>query len=941
MTENSASEPPPLVEPQEHKLTVTIKSVEGLNFGTELGNQQIAASILFPGHQLDMMSQLVPPAPKITFDFTETFDIKFYPNSTINALLQAPLEFFVYVCTQDLKRTNQVAKFTFGFDQLLYVTSYTAILDGTVLPDGAQILPAEGIKASINFAWDSPIIEPEDFEQTLIASLNLSPISALPQAIVNSNATPNNFGTHIFSYILCGTLPNGQVIFMDNGKLNATNPDGSDAQIVFPNPMKFYVGPEDFAKWKETAEKEENISVYLIPELTPILQPLGLLPSQYDKLYARAEIPFSQFSKAGRSHFLGQTQLFTDPKYSVEDPPMPNSLPNGFPEEPVDPTGRRKVVAKKGLPSSRSSAKTKQGANTTASTKKAKALSAKDKKLQQTILQIFQGIGDSDVYKDSATQIRIELALSRPLVPRSATPIESKPPEEVVRPLPKMHANKLANATKEFCRQVNIAITQLSESQNRDELRKIIKEQLKPSVVEVVQQVYLNKPEPSVEASKKNEAEDKQEDKENKEAEIGNAFISELRSYLILHLNKVVNQRFKLTFPSSSLSPPEMDIDCLSRRIASQKLFKTDDLGALHQKRCQLDPLNPQWPYEYALYLSDIKDEKALDNFARAISIDYHFKAAILGFCSLLVKNGNKSDALVLLDMLGNEMPTDPTVTVCQSLVYTLLESSKCDEFLAKISNMAQSLNRSPYLIAASSLIDVHDTFVSEMALSKERTQGQRTKELLILLAKFSQLTGDPQRAQEYLKEAIEMDQEDLSVWKMLGEFQFESGMFDKAKASFTSLLTLSDDPDPASCLKLALIKVKDGEYAAAYDLLMFTVQKLDDVLAWLALGVCCFRMEEYTEADSCFVRASELDRWNAVTWGYCTLLCFKTGDHVKACQALIYTWALGIKDKRLIDEIIVEAEKAQIGEKAKEILAQMKQVKEEDCYPPFENQSN
>lgn len=935
MTENSSAEPLPLIEPQEHKLTVTIKSVEGLNFGTELGNQQIGVSILFPGHQLDMLSPLVPPAPKITFDFTETFDIKFYPNSTINALLQAPLEFFVYVCTQDFKRTNQVVKFTFGFDQLLYVTSYTAILDGAVLPDGAQILPAEGIKASINFAWDSPIIEPEDFEQTLIASLNLSPVSALPQAVVNSNATPNNFGTHIFSYILCGTLPDGQVIFMDNGKLNATNPDGSDAQIVFSNPLKFYVGPDEFAKWKETAEKEENISIYLIPELTPLLQPLGLTPNQYDKLFARAEIPFSQFSKAGRSHFLGQAQLVTDSKYSVEDPPMPNALPNGFPEEPVDPTGRRKVVAKKGLPSSRSSAKTKNGA-AGAAAKKAKALSAKDKKLLQTIQSVFQSIGDADVFKESATQIRIELALSRPLVPRSSTPIESKPPEEVVRPLPKMHANRLANATKEFCRQINLAINQLSDCTNPEELKNIIKEQLKPSVIDVVQQVYMNKPEPSVNAMKDDETKT-----ETKCDNINSAFISELRSYLILHLNKVINQRFRLTFPSAAPPPPEMDIDTLTRRIASQKLFKTDDLGALHQKRCELDPLNPQWPYEYALYLSDIKDEKALDNFARAISIDYHFKAAILGFCSLLVKNGNKSDALVLLDMLGNEMPTDPTITVCQSLVYTLLESSKCDEFLAKISNMAQSLNRSPYLIAASSLIDVHDTFVSEMALSKERTQGQRSKELLILLAKFSQLTGDPQRAQEYLKEAIEMDQEDLSVWRMLGEFQFESGMFDKAKASFTSLLTLSDDPDPPSCLKLALIKVKDGEYAAAYDLLMFTVQKLDDVLAWLALGVCCFRMEEYTEADACFVRASELDRWNAVTWGYCALLCFKTNDSIKACQAVIYAWTLGLKDKRLIDEIIVEAEKAEIGEKTKEIIIQMRNVKEEDCFPSFENESN
>ena len=952
MSEASSEKAPPLFEPETRNLSVTVKSLEGLNFATELGNQQIAVSILFPGHNNDSLSPLLPPAPKITFDFTENYQIQFYPETTINALLQTPLEFFVYVCTPDMKKQNQVVKFSFQFDQLLFVQQYTAIIDGILLQEGNGILPQEGIKANVSFSWDTAIVQPEELEESIVATFNLSAVTALPQAILNSCTTPNNFSTHVFTYTLVGHLPDGQLLCMEDGKFSATSSDGTDAVITFPNPQKFFINPERFEKWKETAENEENVSVYLIPELSPLLAPLGINPSQYSALFSRIDIPFSQFAKPGRSHFLGQVQVVSDPKYSAEERPYPSQMPNGFPPEPVDPTGRKKLPARKQIQSSRQSAKSKAAAGG----KKPKALSAKDKKTLQVLQNVFQ-FGENDVFQESATQMRVEIVLSKPLIPRAVTPISTKPPQEVVPPLPKLHGSRLANATNEYLRQINIAIDQLStENDYNEDLKNLIKEQIKPSVVEVVKQVFLHKKPPNVELTGTLKANDSvsQSEKDDSNSEISHssnssqsndtissAFIAELRSYLIVHMNKAVNQRFKLTFPSNNMIPTDIDVDTLTRRIQSQSIFKSDDLDVLHSKRCDLDPLNPQWPYEYALFLSDQKDPRCLDYFARAISIDYSFKAAILGFCAQLTKNGNRADALVLLDMLYSNQPQDPVVTVCLSVVYTLLESSKCDEFLAKISNMSQRLNKSPYLVAAAALIDVHDTFISETALSKEQQlQGQRTKELLLLLARFSQMTQEYQRAQEYLKEALEMNQEDISLWRLLGDFQFEAGDKDKARQSFTSVLTLSEDPDPMACLKLALIKLNEGEYAAAYDLLMFTVQKEESVLAWLALGVCCLRMEEYDEADAALSRANELDRWYPLTWGYCALLCIKMGRLVEASQSITFAHSLGLKDYRLIHEIIEAASEVNLGETAQDILRELGEIKKEECYPPFEREN-
>ena len=949
MSEAGSDKAPPIFEPEMRTLTVTVKSLEGLNFATELGNQQIAVSILFPGHNNDTMSPLLPPAPKISFDFTENYQIQFYPDTTINALLQTPLEFFVYVCTPDMKKQNQVVKFSFQFDQLLFVQQYTAIIDGILLQEGNGILPQEGIKANVSFSWDTAIVQPEELEESIVASFSLSAVTSLPQAILNSCTTPNNFSTHVFTYTLVGYLPDGQLLCIEDGKFSATSQDGTDAVITFPNSQKFFINPERFEKWKEAAENEENVSIYMIPELSPLLAPLGINPHQYAALYSRIDIPFSQFAKPGRSHFLGQVPVVSDPKYTDEERPFQSQLPNGFPPEPVDPTGRKKAPARKQMQSSRQSAKSKAAGGG----KKPKSLSAKDKKTLQILQNVFQ-FGGNDVFQESAAQMRVEIALSKPLIPRCVTPISTKPPQEVVPPLPKLHGARLANATNEYLRQINIAIDQLSkEHEYSDELIKLIKEQIKPSVVEVVKQVFLHKNPPHVELSDTLRSVEGTSGRDDRQSQLSNnsssstkdvlssAFIAELRSYLMVHLNKAINQRYKLTFPANNIIPTDIDVETLTRRIHSQSVFKSDDLDILHSKRCDLDPLNPQWPYEYALYLSDQKDHRCLDYFARAISIDYGFKAAILGFCAQLTQTGDRADALVLLDMIYSEQPEDPVITVCLSVVYTLLESSKCDEFMAKISNMSQRLNKSPYVAAAAALIDVHDTFISETCLSKEQQlQGQRTKELLLLLARFAQMTQDYQRAQEYLKEALEMNQEDISLWKLLGDFQFEAGDKDKAKQSFTSVLTLAEDPDATSCLKLALIKLNEGEYAATYDLLMYTVQKEESVLGWLALGVCCLRMGDYEEADASLSRANELDRWYPLTWGYCALLCIKMGRLVEASQSITFAHSLGLKDYRLIHEIIEEASNVELSETASQYLKELGEISKDDCYPPFESQT-
>lgn len=924
--------PPPLQEAKQVELNVTIHSIEGCAFLTELGAHLLAASILFPTHISDTMSQLFQPSETVQFEFSETYPIDFFIQSTVNALLANPLEFYLYICTPDMKKQTQVARFTFPFDQLFFHNSYSAAIEGKIIPDGQSVISGEGLKMNIECSWSNPIFEPEVQSNSIIATFNILSINSPPLSMVNCSTQPNNPSTHVFTYTLFSDLPDNQVLLLEDGKFQSTTPDGSDAFVNFNTQQRFFLKPEDIEKWKEAAENDQSIVFYLKPELRALLSPLGITPDMYSGLFGLAEVPLSHFAKPGRSHLQISVPLVRDTEYAERQPGTQLLSPTGFPPEPTPESLKKKLPNKKALGSTRTTNSTTKGNknSATTSTKKPKALSAKDKKILTQLQSVMQFDDETDYFQQSGTQFKLEIALSRPIIPRPATPASSKTPEEIVKPLPKMHNERLADATQEFCRQLEIAVDKLRDcdmkSDSFGDLKLVIKENLKPSIVEIVRQVFL--------------AKSSEDGNPKPDTQITESFIAELRSFLIANLNKTINMRFDLSFPRAPPIPPEMDVDHITKRIISQSYHKTDDLENLHLRRCVLDPLNPQYPFEFALYYNDIRSPKAMEYFANAISIDYNFTSAILGFCSQLAQSGNREDCVVLLNMLNNRKPNDPTVIVCLSILYHLIESSKSDEYIAKISALSESLPKSPNLIAAASLLEVHDTFMSEIMLSREQRQStnQQSKDLLILLAQYTQQNGEYSRAQEYLKESLNLEPEDLSLWKLLGEYQYAAKNYDKARVSFEKLLALAEEPDPEICLRLALIEIHQKQYEKAYDLLMYTIQHMEITLAWTCLGVCCMRMGDFTEAEASFSQANEMDKWDATAWGYCGVLCGKMNRHVEGEQAVIWATKLKLRDYRLIQELLELFDESAQGEETRSCLNELRNIQKEDCHDPLES---
>ncbi|KAH0792025.1 cilia- and flagella-associated protein [Histomonas meleagridis] len=922
----STSEISPLIiEQKTVDLRVTINFVEGLKFLTELGTQQfLAASILFPTHLSDSLSPLFKPNEKVKFDFSETYQISIYPQ-TINCLLSNPLEFFLYICSYDMRKQTQIANFIFNFDELIFNNSYSSSIEGKLLPEGQNVLSPEGIKLNIECTWLTPLFTQEECDNSMITTFNISSINMPPLAIINSTTQPNNYATHIFTYSLATQFPDGQVLVWENGRFVSNTPDASDASIQFNSIQKIFVSSEGVEKVKKEAEEEQTLKFYLRPEINALLQPLGIQQEQYGALFGVAEVPISNFIKPGRSHFPLTIPLLRDKQFEEHNFEAPSFTPNGFPPEQTD--SRKKVSLRRGTSATKSKSNIfpSSSSNNITSNKKPKALTAKDKKILAQLQSILNFDPNTDYFEESTTQVKLEITFSKPLIPRPATPASTKTPEEIIKPLPKFHKDRLANATEEFCHQIKRAIERLTiahnEGSNFDSLRTVIKEELKPSIVEIVKQVYHSK--------------------SDTDFKITDAFLSELRSFLIVNLNKTVNDRFHLTYPRPLPLPPAIDVYHITKRIESSFYFSLYDIESLYLRRCELEPLNSQWAFEVALYYNSIHSPKSLDYFAKSISINYNFPPSILGFCANLAKNDNKEDCIVLLNMLLERDPNDPTIIVCLSILYQLIESTKSDEYLAKVSHLSSQLSTSPYLIAARNLLSVNDTYLSEIMLVKEQLQNQRSKELLILLAKLTQLNKEYQRSQEYLKEALEIDCEDINIMKTIGKFYYESTDYNKAQTNFEQILAVSNKPDPEVCLMLSIIYIKKEYYEKAYNLLMYVVQNMEISIAWICLGICCLRNNDLNEAEASFTQANILDKWEPITWGYIALVCALEKRFVEGQQAVCLATRLKLRDFMLIGEIVEKYEKLELNETTNDCINELKEIIENDCHKSLEEKIN
>ncbi|XP_029775665.1 cilia- and flagella-associated protein 70 [Suricata suricatta] len=184
--------------------------------------------------------------------------------------------------------------------------------------------------------------------------------------------------------------------------------------------------------------------------------------------------------------------------------------------------------------------------------------------------------------------------------------------------------------------------------------------------------------------------------------------------------------------------------------------------------------------------------------------------------------------------------------------------------------------------------------------------QGGPSCEYYLVLAQTHLLKKDFAKAEECLQQAAQMDYLNPNVWGMKGHLCFLSGNHAEAKACYERTISFVVDASEMHFifLRLGHIYLEEKEYKKAKQTYLQVCKRSPSCLTWLGLGIACYRLEEFTEAEDALSEANALNNYNAEVWAYLALVSLKAGRELEAEQAYKYTMKLKLKDETLLAEI-------------------------------------
>ncbi|XP_044518746.1 cilia- and flagella-associated protein 70 [Gracilinanus agilis] len=184
--------------------------------------------------------------------------------------------------------------------------------------------------------------------------------------------------------------------------------------------------------------------------------------------------------------------------------------------------------------------------------------------------------------------------------------------------------------------------------------------------------------------------------------------------------------------------------------------------------------------------------------------------------------------------------------------------------------------------------------------------QGGPSCEYYLVLGETHLLKKDFPKAEEYLQAAVQMDYMNPNVWGLKGHLYFLTGNHAEAKECYER--TVSFVVDAAEMhfiyLRLGSIYLEEGENEKAKNTYMMACKRSPSCLTWLGVGIACYRLEEFTEAEDALSEANAMNNYNAEVWAYLTLVCLKAGRRLEAEQSYKYTLKLKLGNEELLKEI-------------------------------------
>ncbi|XP_041606790.1 cilia- and flagella-associated protein 70 isoform X9 [Vulpes lagopus] len=248
-------------------------------------------------------------------------------------------------------------------------------------------------------------------------------------------------------------------------------------------------------------------------------------------------------------------------------------------------------------------------------------------------------------------------------------------------------------------------------------------------------------------------------------------------------------------------------------------------------------------------------------------------------------------------------------------------ETSKCQDSSTVLYPSPYGVSQTPATIFMETirfLMKVNAVQYVQRVLAHELLcpQGGPSCEYYLVLAQTHLLKKDFTKAEECLQQAAQMDYLNPNVWGVKGHLYFLSGNHAEAKACYERTISFVVDASEMHFifLRLGQIYLEEKEYEKAKKTYLQACKRSPSCLTWLGLGIACYRLEEFTEAEDALSEANALNNYNAEVWAYLALVSLKAGRQLEAEQAYKYTMKLKLKDETLLAEIHMVQETVGFG---------------------------
>lgn len=212
------------------------------------------------------------------------------------------------------------------------------------------------------------------------------------------------------------------------------------------------------------------------------------------------------------------------------------------------------------------------------------------------------------------------------------------------------------------------------------------------------------------------------------------------------------------------------------------------------------------------------------------------------------------------------------------------------------------------YMQIVDFLLEVKAMSFAERALAHHLLEpfGGTSAKYLIALARLHMQKNQLQDAEQCLAEAVQVDFQNADVWGLMGHVKYLQGDVTAAKECYERTIAFITDPYEIHSiyLRLASIYLQEAQFEEAKKTFLMACRRSPSCVSWLGVGIACYRLGEFSEAEDALCEANMLNNMDPEVWAYLSLVCLKTGRQVEAEQSYKFAVKLNLQQDELMEEI-------------------------------------